>query len=588
MKASMTKIITQMKTEDEEEAAERIPTRRVSTAGSPTKNFRCPENYDDITKLADKMYNIQMDTNMIDPKYKSKYSGHRFSLRLETRECRCKCTGGKLCSDHIQKNVLYRSLFQANIVNQNGKLSTLCASVSSQDQHHCIHPMWKSTVFIPLEKEAVKKTKAEFKKYFQARTKSAKGVAKNAKCKAPPKSELKKKEHVPTDATWPTSPGHTSALTGNWPGKHGYGGDPGYGALARLTALLREETIKTGAALEMMGDLPKCYDHWTKKQKPCKFMVYTARWVVKRKCEVPNVKDSVVILLQHKDCRADACITVKVTKNPKGNPLVKGWSASAPLTKIGREAMATTPHNFKTQDLSNCIQWRRSNAWKLAADGIMRNAVAKFRFEVGQHLLKKTWFDGGFYPASMMGPCIEKGTLGYKSRCKDGPAIKPSYYISKSKLFYLCNEMGDQGHWGKYLRERQGYHAKYGFKYGKHRLVTSYGHHSMAGTQNAGSCKNGGKGIYRACPCRTAPVSVQGEKVAICEATQASDAFAVECDSKASCNAAKSFGVVNFKGMCTQYYRRKHLKDCLGRYPDQKLKTLCNSRFNGDGQLEIK
>jgi len=463
--------MTQMKSEDAEEASERIPTKRVATAGSPTKDFRCPDDYDDITTSADKMYNIELDNNVIeDSNYKNQNSGQSFSLRVETRECRCKCAtaGGKLCSDDSGKHVLYRSLFRANIANQNGKLSRLCkSSTSSQDQHHCINPKWKKTVFIPLENEAVKKTKAEFKKYFQAKTKSAKGTANRVKCTVPPKSELKKKEEIPTDATWPTSPGHTNALTGTRPGTLI---DPGYGALARLSALLQEESNKAGAAMEDSGEFPKCSKgkvHRRRTQAPsghCTLMVHTLLQDVRQTCEMPTdlPKDSLVINLQHKECSAMACITVKVTKNPKGDPLVKGWSTSTPFTPRGKHKMKNTPKINGVPSISdNCVKWRQSSTWKIAADAIMREAVAKFRFEVGQHLLKKTWFDGGFYPSlGRMGggaACVKEGKLGYDKSCKDGPATKPNYYMSKSKLLYLCNKKGDQdqGHWGKDMRERQ-------------------------------------------------------------------------------------------------------------------------------------
>ena len=135
--------IAQMKIEDAEMASQKASTKRATSNGAATKSFGCPADYDDITESADRMYNVKLDNSVIDPKYRKQFPGERFSLRVESRECRCKCHISKLCSGNMQKNTLFRSLLRAEILSKEGPISRLCGDSSSSG---CIGKKWKDTV----------------------------------------------------------------------------------------------------------------------------------------------------------------------------------------------------------------------------------------------------------------------------------------------------------------------------------------------------------------------------------------------------------------------------------------------------------
>ena len=124
--------------------------------------------------------------------------------------------------------------------------------------------------------------------------------------------------------------------------------DPGYGAPARLTALLQEETEKAREHYEkpdrfQQSVFPQIYSQTRDKDRrlvktlrPGKLYVrpgnerqysdYLRKKAGTSVCSPSKVKDAITLYIQHDDCKAYACITFKVTMNPKSRTVHKSES----------------------------------------------------------------------------------------------------------------------------------------------------------------------------------------------------------------------------------------------------------------------
>ena len=130
------------------------------------------------------------------------------------------------------------------------------------------------------------------------------------------------------------------------------------------------------------------------------------------------------------------CIHIKVTRNTKRDttgkdqPLVRGWGATGPysdpykeylkIKKNVSEHLPPSHRNYAEKQKCKLFEEEASLAKiETAADGIVRRAVAEFRFEAAKMLMENKWFAGAMivtdterYP-NYYCPAVEKGHHGW-------------------------------------------------------------------------------------------------------------------------------------------------------------------------------
>jgi len=299
-------------------------------------------------------------------------------LEVSTLECKCKCAGGKMCSDDKgAKNAYFISHFKADYGKRKFKDAAARAS-------------------------ALKTTRTEYEKYMSERTKAAQDALKRTVCK---KDKLKK-EDSRSQEDWPTLPGHMTALDGRiWTtsSSKASGNNKNKGK-GRMEAYLFAELQAVVPKMVAAGDLPK----GSEKEDAVKIVTnkgatigYNGR--CKRcYCATPTTKDTEVILFYHADCDWWRCIQVKITKNMdtsgkgKDQPLIRGWGKTGPYSERYIEKQRTNPNPKTLTPQCKIFRDPASSARvSNAVDALVRRAVAEFRFEAAKKIFEGKWFEGG-------------------------------------------------------------------------------------------------------------------------------------------------------------------------------------------------